>query len=217
MSLLVPAVVLAAGRSIRMGRAKALLPTLTEGETFVTRIVRVLRQGGVADVVVVVSTNGTAVRSVLSSLEVPPRIVINPDPDQGQLSSLLLGLQAVDRPGVAGMLLTLVDVPLVGPGIVKALLQVYERRLLQVYERTRAPIVRPSRGGQHGHPVLFDRTVFGALRGADPAIGAKPVIRAYLDDAVDVPVEDEGPFVDVDTPSDYERVFGRQISIDRTR
>ena len=192
-----------------MGRAKALLPTLTEGETFVTRIVRVLRQGGVADVVVVVSTNGTAVRSVLSSLEVPPRIVINPDPDPGQLSSLLLGLQAVDRPGVAGMLLTLVDVPLVGPGIVKA--------LLQVYERTRAPIVRPSRGGQHGHPVLFDRTVFGALRGADPAIGAKPVIRAYLDDAVDVPVEDEGPFVDVDTPLDYERVFGRQISIDRTR
>ncbi len=203
MALLVPGVVLAAGRSSRMGRAKALLPTGSGEETFVTRIVRVLREGGVADVVVVVSTEGDAVWSTLAGLDEPPRIAVNPDPDQGQLSSLLLGLQAIDRPGVAGMLLTLVDVPLVGAGTVRA--------LLQAHEQTRSPVVRPAQGGRHGHPVIFDRVVFGALRNADPETGAKPVVRAYLKDAAEVPIDDEGPFLDIDTPSDYESVFGRPI------
>ena len=206
MGLLVPGVVLAAGRSSRMGRAKALLPTETPGETFVTRVVRVLREGGVSDVVVVVSAENDAVRSVLTALDEPPRIAINPDSDKGQLSSLLTGLQAIDRPGVAGMLLTLVDVPLVGPGTVRA--------LLLAHEQTRAPIVRPCRDARHGHPVLFDRAIFTALRSADPSTGAKPVVHAHLDDAVEVAIEDEGPFVDVDTPSDYERAFGRPIPDD---
>ena len=185
-----------------MGRAKALLPTPND-ESFVTRIVRVLRDGGVADVVVVISPDGDAIRSALSSLRVPPRLVVNPDPDQGQLSSLLAGLHTIDRPGVVAMLLTLVDVPLVDPHTVRA--------LLRAHERTRAPIVRPSRAGRHGHPVVFDRSVFGELRNADPSTGAKPVVHAHLDRAVDVPIDEEGPFVDVDTPADYERAFGRPI------
>ena len=200
--MLVPGVILAAGRSSRMGRAKALLPTPND-ESFVTRIVRVLRDGGVADVVVVISPDGDAIRSALSSLRVPPRLVVNPDPDQGQLSSLLAGLHTIDRPGVVAMLLTLVDVPLVDPHTVRA--------LLRAHERTRAPIVRPSRAGRHGHPVVFDRSVFGELRNADPSTGAKPVVHAHLDRAVDVPIDEEGPFVDVDTPADYERAFGRPI------
>lgn len=201
MKLLVPAVVLAAGRSSRMGRTKALLPTATEGEIFVTRIVRVLRQGGVDDVVVVVSPEGHAIRSALLASDAPVRIVVNPNPDQGQLSSLLTGLQAVDRPGVAGMLVTLVDVPLIEPGVT--------RLLLETYERHRPPIVRPAREGRHGHPVVLDRRVFRALRNADPALGAKPVVRAYRGEAVEVPVQEDGPFVDIDTPADYERIFGR--------
>ena len=209
MGLLVPGVVLAAGRSRRMGRAKALLPTGTGDETFVTRIVRVLREGGVHDVFVVVSPEGDAVRAALSALNEPPGILVNPDPDQGQLSSLLIGLQAIDRPGVAGMLLTLVDVPLVGPGTVRA--------LLQAHEKTRAPIVRPCQDGRHGHPVLFDRRVFGALRKADPATGAKSVVHAHLDAAVEVPTDDAGAFVDVDTSSDYERAFGQPIPGDGMR
>ena len=50
---MVPAVVLAAGKSSRMGRTKATLP-LGRGDTFLTRIVRTLRDAGVEDVVVVV-------------------------------------------------------------------------------------------------------------------------------------------------------------------
>jgi CTP:molybdopterin cytidylyltransferase MocA len=47
--------------------------------------------------------------------------------------------------------------------------------------------------------------VFGALRAADPAQGAKPVIRAHARTLIDVPVDDEGAFLDLDTPEDYAR------------
>jgi CTP:molybdopterin cytidylyltransferase MocA len=54
--------------------------------------------------------------------------------------------------------------------------------------------------------VLFDRAVFGDLRRADPSQGAKAVLRARQADIVDVPVTDEGAFLDVDTPEVYERL-----------
>jgi len=56
--------------------------------------------------------------------------------------------------------------------------------------------------------VLFDRSIFDELRGADLEQGAKPVVRAHAADGLEIEIEDEGAFVDVDTPEDYERVFG---------
>ena len=109
----------------------------------------------------------------------------------------------MDRPGVVAALLTLVDVPLVGSATVRA---VVER-----YQATRAPIVRPVRGSQHGHPVLIDRSLFDAIRRADPAVGAKDVIRANVSAAGDVAVDDDGAFADADTPEDYERLLDRPI------
>jgi CTP:molybdopterin cytidylyltransferase MocA len=63
-------------------------------------------------------------------------------------------------------------------------------------------------GARHGHPVIFDRAMFAALRAADPATGAKAVVRARQHEIVNVPVEDEGAFVDLDTPEDYRRWSG---------
>jgi len=94
----------------------------------------------------------------------------------------------------------LVDAPLVSPETVRA--------VLQRYRETRAPIVRPVRGDEHGHPVLIDRSLFPALRQADPNRGAKPVVRANVSPAGDVIVDDAGAFMDVDTPEEYEMVFG---------
>jgi len=48
--------------------------------------------------------------------------------------------------------------------------------------------------------------LFDELRRADPAVGAKPVIRAHVSPAGDVSVEDDGAFLDVDTPADYQRL-----------
>jgi molybdenum cofactor cytidylyltransferase len=72
-------------------------------------------------------------------------------------------------------------------------------------------------GNRHGHPVIFDRAVFDELRAADPAAGAKEVVRARCGDIVNVPVEDEGAFVDLDTPEDYERVRDSLRSWDSLR
>ena len=198
---MIPGVVLAGGASSRMqGRPKALLPTGTGGETFLDRIVSTLRAGGVGDVVVVTGRHHAPVVERAARLPPMVRVVRNPHPERGQLSSLLAALQVVDRPGVRAMLVTLVDLPLIAPATVRA--------VLDTWRRTGAPLVRPGRGGKHGHPVVFDRALFRELRQADPVRGARPVVRAHAPNGVVVDVDDGGAFDDVDTPEDYRRCFG---------
>lgn len=194
---MIPVVVLAAGRSSRMGRAKASLP-VDDGDTFLTRIVRTFLAAGVDDVVVVVGHEAETIAASFAESGLPARFVVNPNYDRGQLSSLLAGLVVVDRPGVTAILVTLVDVPFVSEATVRA--------VVDRYRLTKAPIVRPTSGARHGHPLLIDRSLFDALRKADLGAGAKPVVRAYASAAGDVPVDDEGAFTDVDTASDYERL-----------
>jgi molybdenum cofactor cytidylyltransferase len=195
---MIPAVILAAGLSTRMGRPKPLLP-LTNGETFVTRIVRSFQESGVDDIVVVLGHQADAVGTTLMQSGAAARFVINGAYATGQLSSVLRGLNAIDRPGVRAMLLTLVDVPLVSPATIRA--------VIDRYKATNAPIVRPVRGDEHGHPVLIDRSLFTLLRAADPQVGAKPIVRDHVSAAGNVPVDDEGAFFDVDTPEAYQRVL----------
>jgi molybdenum cofactor cytidylyltransferase len=199
MASMIPAIVLAAGRSSRMGRAKATLPA-GNGHTFLTRIVQTFLDAGVDDVIVVVGHDAEAIADSFSQSGLPARFVVNRDYDRGQLSSLLAGLNAVDRPGVAGVLVTLVDVPLVSEETVRA--------VVDSYRRTRAPIVRPTAGARHGHPMLIDRSLFGALRSADPATGAKPVVRAHASALGDIAIADEGAFLDIDTEDDYQKTIG---------
>jgi molybdenum cofactor cytidylyltransferase len=198
MALVIPVIVLAAGRSSRMGRAKALLP-LANGETFLTRIARTFLDAGVADVVIVVGHDAEAIVKSFSESALPARFVLNPNYDRGQLSSLLAGLDVVDRPGTSAALVTLVDVPLVSSATV--------RTVIDRYLTTRAPVVRPTSGTRHGHPLLIDRSLFNALRSADPKTGSKPIVRAHASAEGDVPIEDEGAFIDVDTAEDYTRLI----------
>jgi molybdenum cofactor cytidylyltransferase len=193
---LIPVVVLAAGKSTRMGRAKASYP-IAGGETFLTRIVRTFLDAGIDDVVVVVGHDAELVMADFGASGLPARFVENRGYETGQLSSLLAGLRLVDRPGVAASLVTLVDVPFVSASTVRA--------VVESYRKTSAPVVRPARGSEHGHPLLIDRSLFGVFSRADPYQGAKPVVRAYATRAGDIPVDDAGAFADIDTPADYER------------
>lgn len=193
---MLPALILAAGDSTRMGFPKALLQT-PAGRPFVASIARTCAAAGITDIVVVTGRDHDRIAEALAHerLPVSPRIVRNPDPSRGQLSSLLIGLDAMpaDAPAVA---VTLVDVPLLTAETV--------RLVISEWQRTQAPIVRPARGDRHGHPVVFDRRLFQELRNAPLDVGAKAVVRAHADEIVNVQVTDAGCLVDVDTPRDYE-------------
>lgn len=199
MACVIPAIVLAAGRSSRMGRAKATLPA-AGGHTFLTRVVRTFLDAGVDDVIVVVGHEAEPIASSFSASGLPARFVVNHEYDRGQLSSLLAGLGVVDRPGVTAVLVTLVDVPFVSAATVRA--------VIESYRATHEPIVRPTSGERHGHPLLIDRSLFDALRAADPSTGAKPIVRAHATPAGDIPIDDEGAFTDIDTEEDYRRTIG---------
>ena len=204
---MIPTVILAAGKSTRMGRPKATLPIGTGPDTFLTRIIRTFQDADVDDVVVVLGHEADAVRESVARSGLTARVVMNADYERGQLSSLVAGLCAIDRPGVDAMLLTLVDAPFVSSETVRA--------VVQRYRAVRAPIVRPVRGASHGHPVLIDRSLFDALRAADPASGAKQVVRAHVSAAGDVAIDDEGAFLDIDTPEEYARAIAAFAPSDR--
>ena len=197
------AIILAAGDSTRMGRPKALLPD-PDGRPFVARLVRTFHASGIPHIIVVTGGLHAEIADALTvdDLPVTPRLVNNPEPARGQVSSLWIGLDAAIQAGVEGVLMTLVDIPLVQAATV--------RKVVDAWTAHHAPIVRPAVGDRHGHPVLFDQSVFDALRHAPATEGARAVVHANADRVLDVPVDDEGCLRDVDTPADYEAVIRRR-------
>jgi CTP:molybdopterin cytidylyltransferase MocA len=192
-------VILAAGDSTRMGSPKALL-TDGSGRTFVARIIRAMAAAGLHDIVIVTGSQDEAIRAAVAADQppVPPRFARNPDPGRGQLSSLWIGMEAAITPATEAILMTLVDVPMLLPSTVQA--------VVEAWRETRPPIVRPRVGGRFGHPVLFDRVVFDELRHAPLDRGARTVVHARGAAVLNIAVEDAGCIADIDTPADYQRV-----------
>jgi CTP:molybdopterin cytidylyltransferase MocA len=203
---MISAIVLAAGASSRMGQAKAALPLGDTGETVVGRVVRTLLSAGLPNVVVVAGAHIDAVRHAMPAREPRARVIEHAGWQQGQLSSLVAGLDAIDDPLLEAAMVMLVDVPFVTAATVSA--------VISGWRQTRAPIVRPADpstslragGRRHGHPVIFDRAVFADLRNADRNIGAKAVFATYRDRILNIEVDDPGAFEDIDTPEDYRRL-----------
>jgi len=192
---MIPAIVLAAGASRRMGTPKALLPL--GDRPFILAAVDALTAAEVTNIFVIVrDETRDAIAAALGGIAAV-RVVINTRADDGQLSSLITGLDTADAPGVSGVLVTLVDVPLIRPSTI--------RTLLARADASPAAILRAVHGGRHGHPVIYKREVFAALRAADPAVGAKAVMRAIP--VEDVEVDDPGVLQDFDTPEDYRRLL----------
>ena len=190
-----PGIVLAAGASSRMGSPQALLPPGSSSEPFGERLVGTLVACEVAPVIVVVRE---PLRAATSGLVPAATVVVNPDPDRGQLSSLLCGLAAAG--GERAVLVTLVDLPFVRPDTVRA--------VVDGWRETGASIVRPRHGDRHGHPAIFGPDVIRAFAAGDIEAGAKPVLARFASSAVSVEVSDPGAIDDIDTPEAYRRTTG---------
>jgi len=181
-----------------MGVPKAELRLGPSGPTFAGNVVATLRAAGLDRVVVVAGAHPDAVRRAVRDTP-GAEVVHHAGWAAGQLSSLLAGLDAAHAPDLEAVVVTLVDVPQVRVATVTA--------LLDAWRRTHAPVVRPVIGERHGHPVIFDRATFAALRAAPLDAGAKTVIQAFLDHVVNVATDDSGVLRDVDTPEEYDALL----------
>ena len=178
-----------------MGRPKAGLPLTDPSDTFLSRLLRTFAGARIPDIVVVTGSAPEAVHAAAGRTRRPVRFEHNAHWPSGQLSSLLAGLREHPGDRVEAAVVTLVDAPLVTVATVA--------RVVQTWRERRPLIVRPARGDEHGHPVLFDRALFDELRAADPAHGAKSVLRAHEADIVNLPIDDPGAFLDIDTEQEY--------------
>ena len=191
------ALVLAAGESSRMGGSPKATLKAPCGRSFATRIIDVLSESGVDNLFVVTGAHHDAIAAAVMA-DGPlrfPAFVRNPNPARGQLSSLWVGMDHAITPEVEALLVTLVDVPMITVEVV--------RQVIDAWRASGAAIVRPAIGKAHGHPVLYDRSLFAALRAAPLEQGAKAVVRAREADILNVAVTDPGCLRDVDTPDDY--------------
>ena len=192
---MIAAAVLAAGESSRMGRDKALLPF--RDSTFLEEIVSTLRQVPVEKVLVVLGHHAGEIQSVVELGDA--EVVVNPRYREGQTTSLLAAIEAVDSPELEGILLCLVDHPMISAGVV--------RTLINAFRAEKPLVVIPAHQGQRGHPVIFSRALFDEFRALGPGEGANQVGRRHRAETLFVEVGDETILKDIDTSTDYESLI----------
>jgi molybdenum cofactor cytidylyltransferase len=189
-------VVLAAGRSERMGAPKALLDF--RGRPFVIRILEALEALDLKPRAVVLGPDAPRIRPALAAHEC--LIVENPDVTAGSIGSLRAVLAALQPVRPAALLAWPVDQPQVRVATVE--------RLLEAYRRSGGPAVLPTFADRRGHPVIWDQRLFPELETSEAATrhGARAVLALHESELITVTVDDPAVIDDVNTPEDYERL-----------
>lgn len=187
-------VILAAGESSRMGRDKALLPW--RGSTFVEATIDLLNQ--YADMAIVVA--GANAKSLAPLVYGRGGfLIVNPDAQLGQFSSLRVGLQEVLNRGRDAAIITLVDRPPAHAATLKTLLERFNDR----YLHGKWAVV-PEYDGKHGHPYISGREMIEAFLRAPVEATARDIEHQNQGHIDYLPVTDPLVITNIDTPADYE-------------
>lgn len=187
----ISAIVLAAGRSTRMGVQKLLLPL--GGRPIVRWVVDAALASKAAETIVVVGHDGVLVAEALKDR--PVNAVANPDYAAGMSTSLRTGLLEI-ADDCDGVVILLGDQPFVTPGLLDV--------LIDRFAKTRNAVVRPSVGGRPANPVLMSAALFPEILEQRGDVGGREVIARHLAEVCLVPVDDPGVVVDIDSNADYE-------------
>ena len=192
----VSGVILAAGRSTRLGRPKQLL--LLDGVPIVRITTRNALTSRLSEVVLVVGADAEAVSSAVGDLD--QLTVVNPDFALGQSASLRAGLTVVSSDADAVMFL-LGDQPEVTTAQINS--------LINAFEQVQSPIVQPVYGGIPSNPVLFARALFDELATVTGDEGARSLMKTHAAEIQRVDVSAGPPPGDVDTEEDYVGLVNR--------
>jgi molybdenum cofactor cytidylyltransferase len=193
----VAAILLAAGKSRRMGTCKQLLPL--GGGTVIGRCLDNLITGGAGEIVVVVSEENSEVAAAVRAY--PVRIVVNPEPDGDMASSVRAGRDALTAE-FSGVIVSLCDYPLVSAATVS--------RLIEDHVDSPDNIIIPRHGVRRGHPLVFPRATLNDLTSG---LILRDLVQSNPERIHCLDVDDLGVLIDMDTPEDYHRICGMFESV----
>lgn len=193
----IAAVVLAAGRSSRMGDVNKLVADVG-GKPMVASVVEAALDSGASPVIVVCGHGEAEVRAALAGLDVV--VVTNPDFAQGLSTSLKAGIAAVPET-CDGAVILLGDMPLVRSAFV--------RRLVAAFEAEPGGVAAvPIHDGAWGNPVVIARALFAGIGSLTGDAGARKLLEQHKDTVIEVPADD-AVLVDADTPAALEAMRRR--------
>ena len=198
-----PAIVLAAGLSTRMGMFKPVL--MLGGEPLVNRVIRSLRDSGrVAEIIVVTGHEREKVAGAVGAMA-GVRIVFNPNFAVGEmLSSVRAGIEAIERGSqrARAFVLAFADQPAVDPQTIASVVAGFA-------VVPDAPLALPTHGGKRGHPIVLSWRLVPEIRALSATDSLRTVVHRHLTEAVLVDVPDASIHEDLDTPADLERARQR--------
>jgi molybdenum cofactor cytidylyltransferase len=181
------AVILSGGASRRMGTPKALLPY--RGGTFLEHLLKITDHPRIGWRRVVLGADAGAI--VADTEFRADEVVINKNWEAGQLSSIQAGVRSLPD-GTDGILLFLIDHPLISRELVGALVE-------RFYESGK-PIVLPVYKGRRGHPVIFASKLYEELLRAPLETGARAVVWAHREEVCEMETNEEGCVLNLNDP-----------------
>jgi molybdenum cofactor cytidylyltransferase len=194
-------VILAAGDSSRMGSDKALLPwppslagQSSLKNTFLSAAISSFSLS--TDFVVVVAGRNQAALAPVAYANAAS-LVVNPDPDRGQFSSLQIGLHEVLNHGRDAAMITLVDRPPVSRATIQLLREAFESAPANIWA------VVPEFSGKHGHPYLIGRELIEVFLQAPATASARDIEHLHQDHIQYVSVVDPSVAMNINTPEEY--------------